>query len=273
MPQRASTSELRRARRGAESRIGVDEASIARTLGLGMSKSRPPRQRAQGGNQGENSPAPALEPGLSTSDYPRRRRRKLVAGAVAGGLGVLLIAQFLAFLEPAAAREVRAACNGLRPEVANSELGEIPTQARDFSAQTPEGDPISLSDYRGEVVLLNFWASWCEVCESEKPHLEALQEDFRSDGLRVVSVASDPSWDRVRDALGGPPRESTPVDVLLDPPEAGDNLGRIARAYGVGAVPESFLIDREGNVRQYFVNRRTWDSSVAKTCMRAFLDE
>ncbi len=210
---------------------------------------------------------------MSTANHRKWRARKVVAGLIVGGLSLLLVAQFLAILQPAAAREVRAACNGLRPNPVNDELGNIPAQAQQFTAQGPGGHEVSLSDYQGEVVLLNFWASWCEVCEAEKPHLEALKEELGPKGLRVVSVASDPEWDRVEDALGGSPQEATPLEILIDPPEGGDNLGRIARAYGVGAVPESFLIDRQGTVRQYFVNRRTWDSPVAKTCMRAFLEE
>jgi peroxiredoxin len=199
--------------------------------------------------------------------------RKVVAALVGGGVSLLLAAQFLALLKPAAAREIRAACNGMRPAVTNSALGQLPTAAQEFTAQAPSGEQVSLSDYRGEVVMVNFWASWCEVCKSEKPSLEALTEDFRSDGLRVISVASDSDWDTVQEALGGALPDGTPLEVLLDPPEQGQNIGRIARAYGVGAVPETFLIDREGQVRQYFVNKRTWNSSVARTCIRAYLDE
>ena len=212
---------------------------------------------------------------MSTSSArpARFRPRKLVAALFAGGLSLLLAAQFLALLKPAAAREVRAACNGLRPAMTNSALGELPTAAQEFTAQAPNGEQVSLSDYRGEVVMVNFWASWCEVCKAEKPSLEALAEEMRGKGLRVVSVASDNDWDAVQTALDGALPDGTPLEVLLDPPGEGDNLGRIARAYGVGAVPESFLIDRDGTVRQYFVNRRTWDSSVARTCIRAFLNE
>jgi thiol-disulfide isomerase/thioredoxin len=201
------------------------------------------------------------------------RTRKLIAALVGGGLSLLLAAQFLALLKPAAAREIRAACNGLRPAVTNPALGTLPTAAEEFTAQAPSGEQVSLSDYRGEVVMLNFWASWCEVCKSEKPSLEALKEDLGREGLRVISVASDQDWEAVQEALGGALPHGTPLEVVLDPPEPGDNLGRIARAYGVGAVPETFLIDRQGNVRQYFINKRTWNSSVAKTCIRAFLNE
>jgi thiol-disulfide isomerase/thioredoxin len=206
---------------------------------------------------------------------PRKkfRARKLVAALLGGGLSVLLAAQFLALLKPAAAREIRAACTGLRPAVTNPALGTLPTAAEEFTAQAPSGAQVSLSDYRGEVVMLNFWASWCEVCKAEKPSLEALKRELGRDGLRVIAVASDRDWDAVQDALGGALPHGTPLEVLLDPPEQGHNLGPIARAFGVGAVPETFLIDREGNVRQYFINKRTWNSSVARTCIRAFLDE
>lgn len=212
---------------------------------------------------------------MSKTTGPRNRinTRKLVAALLGGGLSVLIAAQFLALLKPAAAREIRAACNGLRPAMTNSALGTIPTAAEEFTAQAPGGEQVSLSDYRGEVVMVNFWASWCEVCKAEKPSLEALQEDLGREGLRVLSLASDDNWDVVQEALDGALPAGTPLEVLLDPPADGDNLGRIARAYGIGAVPETFLIDRDGTVRQYFINKRTWNSRVAKTCIRAFLDE
>lgn len=212
---------------------------------------------------------------MSKTSHARKsiHARKLIAALVGGGLSLLLAAQFLALLKPAAAREIRAACNGLRPAATNPALGQLPTAAEEFVAQAPSGEQVSLADYRGEVVMLNFWASWCEVCKAEKPSLEELAEDLGREGLRVISIASDHDWDAVQEALGGALPGGTPLEVLLDPPEGGDNLGRIARAYGVGAVPESFLIDREGRVRQYFINKRTWSSSVAKTCIRAYLDE
>ena len=196
----------------------------------------------------------------------RTDARKLVAAILAGGVSLLLGAQYLRLLEPAAAREVRAACQGLRPSPTNPTFGELPARAADFTAQTQTQngtEQVSLSDYRGQVVLVNFWASWCDVCASEKPSLEALKREF-GDDLKVVTLASDSNWEDIRKALP----DGAPYQVLLDPPTSdGDNLGRIASSYGISAVPESFLIDRDGIIRHYFINKRNWSSSVAQTCV------
>jgi hypothetical protein len=60
---------------------------------------------------------------------------------------------------------------------------------------------------------------------------------------------------------------------MLDPPPRNENLGAVAQAWGLTAVPESFLVDRNGIVRHYFINKRDWSSDVAETCVQALLDE
>lgn len=200
-----------------------------------------------------------------------------LAVAVTGILGV----QYVRLLQPAQAREIKAACNGLRPAPQNpafrcptqknpKQLCAFPTAAKEFSAQDHKGQAVALSQYRGKVVVVNFWASWCGVCASEKPGLEQLQRDFSSDDLAVLALASDHDWGKVRAAL---PR-GTPLRILLDPPPDEDsNLGAIAKAWGLTAVPESFIVDRKGVIRHYMINKRDWDSDVAKTCVRSILDE
>ena len=64
-----------------------------------------------------------------------------------------------------------------------------------------------------------------------------------------------------------------PFKVFLDPPEGDGNIGKIAASWGIKAVPESALIDRKGNIRAYFVNKRDWESPVAETCLRSVIDE
>ena len=64
-----------------------------------------------------------------------------------------------------------------------------------------------------------------------------------------------------------------PFKVFLDPPDDDGNIGAIAKAWGIKAVPETALIDRDGNIRAYFVNKRDWSSGVAQTCLRSVLEE
>ncbi|HTL38192.1 MAG TPA: TlpA disulfide reductase family protein [Kofleriaceae bacterium] len=224
----------------------------------------------------------------------------LVGGAVAL-VGVVMAAFFLWMVPTAAAREAKAACTGLRttgPALCNGQPCELPMQAPDFTALDNQGNKVSLSQFKGKVVLVNFWASWCGVCKTEKPQLFKMAEDMASDDFVVIALASDRSWSEVLlaivdalapsvklpDAADVPLKDALavydkamphglPFKVFLDPPEGQGNIGAIAAAWGITAVPESALIDRQGRIRAYFVNKRDWDSPVAQTCLRSVIDE
>jgi cytochrome c biogenesis protein CcmG, thiol:disulfide interchange protein DsbE len=203
--------------------------------------------------------------------------RKLAAGGGALLVGMAVAALFVWMTPRAAARETRAACEGLRAAPSNPKLGDIPVEAPDFTLQGHDGKPVSLSDFKGKVVVLNFWASWCNVCKAEKPSLSEMTEEMAQDDFVVVTLASDHNWEDVQKVLPN----GAPFQVLLDPPtDIGrpgplddDNLGAIAQAWGIKAVPETFIIDKKGNVRMYMINKRDWDSSVAETCLQALIDE
>ena len=181
----------------------------------------------------------------------------------------LLGVQFLRMIEPAAAREVRSARNGLRIAMSNPKLGALPVPAPDFTAQARDGRSVKLSDYRGKVVMVNFWASWCGVCKAEKPGLVEMTRNLAGDDFEVLALASDAAWEPIATALPN----GAPFQVFLDPPAEGENLGKIALSWGITAVPESFLIDRHGNVRYYFINKRDWDSQIAQTLIQSLIDE
>jgi thiol-disulfide isomerase/thioredoxin len=228
----------------------------------------------------------------------------LAAVGLAAVASALLIGFYLWMVRPAAAREIEAACNGLAPAPTNPRLGAFPTAAPDFEVTTHDGKKVKLSDFRGKVVLLNFWASWCGVCKTEKPSFGEMARDMASGDYVTLTLASNAEWASVLLALSlahnpaavpskwraEPPPPITmaealaiyqkalpggvPYQVVLDPPADEDsNIGAIATAWGIKAVPESFLIDRLGRIRYYFVNKRNWDSAVAQTCLQSVIDE
>ncbi|MBP8809228.1 MAG: TlpA family protein disulfide reductase [Kofleriaceae bacterium] len=196
--------------------------------------------------------------------------RKVVATAsvlvVVGGLAAGIV-----WMTPrAAAREVAAACASLESSADNPSLGQIPRPAPDFTVQSHDGRTVKLSDYRGKVVLVNFWASWCNVCKAEKPSLAAATEELTGPGFAVITLASDRSWDDIKKALP----KGAPFQVFLDPPPDDDaNIGSIAASWGIKAVPESFVIDKQGRIRMYLINKRDWDAPVTQTCLQALIDE
>lgn len=236
--------------------------------------------------------------------------RMLLVGGAAALIGVAVFAAFLWMVPTAAANEMQAACRNLQLKEGPQRDGQIllnpvlcpngepcvsPVPAPDFTAQDVTGKTVKLSDYRGKVVLLNFWASWCGVCKTEKPALSAMAAEMAGDDFVVIALASDHTWEdaltAVLEALApqavpeGTPTMAkvraafqqalprTPFNVLLDPPEGDGNIGKITSSmWGIKAVPESALIDRQGNIRAYFVNKRDWQSPVAQTCLRSVID-
>jgi peroxiredoxin len=104
-----------------------------------------------------------------------------------------------------------------------------------------DADAISLSDYRGRVVYLDFWSAWCAPCRRVMPALDALRRDQSDDDFEVVAVNVDARVDDARQFL-----DRVPVSY----PVATDSDGMVAGRYGVDALPASFLIDRSGVVRR-----------------------
>ncbi len=233
--------------------------------------------------------------------------RVLLAGGLVAMIGVGLLAAFLWMVPSAAAREAVSACRGLRgfervaPELCpEGSTCQLPVPAPDFTAVDHQGKPVKLSDFRGKVVLLNFWASWCGVCKTEKPALAGMADDLAGRDFTVVTLASDHAWPEVLvatiqalapsaklpsseggeialpaalDAYRRALPAGVPFKVYLDPPEGDGNIGKITASWGIKAVPESALIDRKGNIRAYFVNKRDWETPVAQTCLRSIIDE
>lgn len=101
----------------------------------------------------------------------------------------------------------------------------------------------TLADYRGEVVLLNVWATWCLPCEAEMPSMELLHRAYADSGLRIVAVSIDePGTEQmIRDFVA---RHELTFEVLHDPAKA------ITRTYRTTGVPESFVIGRDGVIRR-----------------------
>jgi cytochrome c biogenesis protein CcmG/thiol:disulfide interchange protein DsbE len=113
-------------------------------------------------------------------------------------------------------------------------------QASDFTLQTLDGRSVKLSDYRGQVILLNTWASWCPPCRAEMPDLEAYYREHKEDGFVVLAVNDEESASTVANFIQA---QGFTFPVLLDPE------GKVMSQYGVRGLPTSFLIDRNGMVR------------------------
>ncbi len=137
-----------------------------------------------------------------------------------------------------------------------------------FSLADGKGGLRALDDFRGKVVFLNFWASWCAPCREEMPDMARLAMSLAPHhDFAMVAVSVDDGWDPIRSYLGEafgsvPP----PFIVLLD------QSGKVSEAYGTHQYPESYVIDRQGKVIAKFEGPRDWGDPAAKRYLEKLLN-
>ncbi|MEM7710293.1 MAG: TlpA disulfide reductase family protein [Pseudomonadota bacterium] len=131
---------------------------------------------------------------------------------------------------------------------------------------TEDGEAGDLSDYAGDVVVLNFWATWCAPCRAEMPSLQALQDELGDEGLEVVTIAfgrhNPVAMERFWQEAG-----ITSLPLHLD---AGTEM---ARGLGVRGLPHSFVLDREGQVVAELGGEADWAAPETLALMRSVLAE
>jgi len=121
----------------------------------------------------------------------------------------------------------------------------IGNTAPDFEGSTTEGGQIQLSDYRGDVVILDFWGSWCAPCQNSMPHLDDLARRYESQGLVVITVSTDISEQETIDFLAL--KGLTSFVSVWEP--GGKNGNPIDLHYDVTFYPTTFVLDRQGVIR------------------------
>ena len=124
-------------------------------------------------------------------------------------------------------------------------------QAPDFALSDLNDKPYRLSDFRGKVVFLNFWATWCKPCREEMPSMEVLYKNFEKDGLVILAV----SIDRVTTTKDIPPFVK---GMNLTFPVLIDSWGQTDKPYKRMGVPETFIIDQQGVIREIVIGPRDW---------------
>lgn len=124
------------------------------------------------------------------------------------------------------------------------------SKAANFNLENTHGGEVSLSDFKGKFVLLNFWATWCAPCRKEMPAMSNLHNDFKDAGLEVVGVHVGPSLAGIKKFL-----ESVPVSftILIDKDMS-------LASWGVQGLPTTFLINPDGKLIYKAIGEREWDS-------------
>jgi cytochrome c biogenesis protein CcmG/thiol:disulfide interchange protein DsbE len=122
----------------------------------------------------------------------------------------------------------------------------------------------TLADYKGKVVLLNVWATWCEPCRDEMPSIEKLHREFGPQGLAIVAVSvDDPGMEANIRAFAK--EYKITFEILHDPAKV------TARHYQVTGYPESFIIGREGTIRRKVFAAADWSSETNRVLIRELL--
>ena len=138
-------------------------------------------------------------------------------------------------------------------------------EAPDFTAvDLATSSPASLASYRGKVLLLNVWATWCHPCRLEMPSMERLHRRFADTDFRVVAVSID------RD--GAPVVQAFVDELGLTFDVLHDRAANIERLYHTTGVPESFVIDRHGVIVQRIIGAADWDTPATDALVRRLLD-
>jgi peroxiredoxin len=138
------------------------------------------------------------------------------------------------------------------------------TKPPEFSGHTVDGKTLSLLSLGGKVVLLNFWATWCQECRPEMPIFQRLHREFAPQGLNVIGINA---------------REETPAiqkyakELGLSFPLVLDAKGEINAAYGIIGLPTTFIIGRDGRAVARGVGPREWSGEQALAIIRALLAE
>lgn len=174
---------------------------------------------------------------------------------IAVGLTVAAIVAVIAF----------GATKYLRRELFPVELG---SEAPDFTAVTIDSAPRlkSLSDYRGQVVMVNVWATWCLPCRVEMPSIEALHQAYAQKGFKVLAVSvDDPGHGETIRAFVK--QYKLTFEILHDPEK------KIVEEYDILGYPETFIIGRDGVIRKKLLSATDWNSPDHRALVERLLAE
>ena len=180
-----------------------------------------------------------------------------------------LAALVVAVAGPATAQGQMAATDAAPPApegpfAENFTFSDPPVPAPSVPFEALDGSETSLADFVGQVVVVNFWATWCAPCVREMPDLERLHLALADEGLAVLAV----SQDRAGAGAVAPFLERLSLQrlpVYLDP------RGNLARAFALKGLPTTFIIDRQGRVVAGLIGPADWDSTEAKAFLREYL--
>lgn len=151
----------------------------------------------------------------------------------------------------------------LLPVVGQRNAAKLGEPAPNFHLRDMKGQMVSLSDLRGKVVLLNFWATWCGPCRIEMPAMEQLYRTYPRKDFEILAVSTDPQ--------GAAVTRPFQQEMGLTFPILHDAEYRIGLLYGARTLPMTFMVDRQGIVRQQIFGARDWAAPEAHQLIQVLL--
>jgi peroxiredoxin len=133
-----------------------------------------------------------------------------------------------------------------------------------FTLTALSGGQTALSQYKGQVVLVNFWATWCGPCQQEMPLLDQMYKKYKPAGFTLIGVNVDKEEPAVKELLA---RKPVSFPVLLDP------ANQVSKAYHVDEMPSSVIIDRKGDIRYIHRGYRPGDENDYQDRIRQLIRE
>jgi len=161
---------------------------------------------------------------------------------------------------------------GLQPVLAEEKLGHSlspvtpPVEAPGIRLKDMDGAEVALENFRGKVLLLNFWATWCPPCRREMPSMEKVYQALGNEGFSVVAINQYEDPDHVFAYIGQLATDPS-FPILFDPDSS------VSEAYRVKGLPSTFLIDKHGRIRYQAIGGREYDHPEVISTIRALLAE
>ena len=146
----------------------------------------------------------------------------------------------------------------------NSQVAAVGKPAPDFTLVDTKGQTWKLSDLKGQVVFVNFWATWCPPCREEMPSMQRLYSSLPTNKFKMLAILNndDPA---LADNLAA--KFGVTFPILVDP------KGLTAKAYGLTGVPETFIVDKKGVLQEKFLGAVQWDAPTASQMLMKYMSQ
>lgn len=155
-----------------------------------------------------------------------------------------------------------AACDRSTKEPATPTNKAIGNPAPDFVLKDTKGKTWRLSELKGKVVFVHFWATWCPPCRGELPAIQTLSPALPQEAFQVLAILSNDQAEVAEKFAGG---IGFAAPILLDPEN------RAAQAYGLTGVPETYIVDKTGVLREAIIGAMDWNSPEARQMLAGYL--